>query len=66
MAQPRLPSTRIARVGPTGGGLGLATFLLGDVTQSTRFIVQARSARATVASVLLRAGFVARDPEMSN
>ena len=44
-----------------GGGLGLATFLLGDVTQ-LRPLRQPehRCARAAVAALLLRAGHLAR------
>ena len=50
--------------GPSGGGLGLATFLLGDV-QSLRSLRQPehRRARAPVAPVLLRAGHLARHLE---
>ena len=44
-----------------GGGLGLATFLLGDVTRFRRYVEpEHRRARAAVAPLLLRAGHVAR------
>ena len=47
---------------PDGGGLGLATFLLGDVTHFGRYVSPFTDARrAAVAALLLRAGHVARD-----
>ncbi len=47
--------------GPSGGGLGLATFLLGDVTQAAAVRQpEYRRARAAVADGLLRAGHLAR------
>ncbi len=41
----RSTSTPSARIGPTGGGLGLATFLLGDVTVYQRYVSPSTDAR---------------------
>ena len=61
-----LTSTRTRTRGPSGGGLGLATFLLGDVTafHALRQHEHGR-ARAPVAPLLLRAGHLARHAKLT-
>ena len=49
--------------GPSGGGLGLASFLLGDVHFLALCELQHRRPRAPVAAFLLRAGHLAPDAE---